>query len=62
MGKKHKMLCLKQQFMPLFCGRQPHIRSLFLHHFGLFFSKWRRYLHSATKGNQLLIIIEKKIN
>jgi hypothetical protein len=23
------MLWLSQQFMPLFCGRQPHIRSLF---------------------------------
>jgi|OM-RGC.v1.036522853 hypothetical protein len=55
------MLCLSQQFMPLFCGRQPHIRSLFLHHFGVFLSKWRRHLHSATQQNQLLIIIDKKI-
>jgi len=54
------MLCLKQQFMPLFCGRQPHFSVVFLLHFGMFFIKWRRYLHSAAEENQLLIIINKK--
>jgi hypothetical protein len=46
--------------MPLFCDRQPYFRSVFLPHFAGFFSKWRRYLHSAIGWNQLLIIINNK--